>query len=42
MFKFIGDRLQDLFWISYILFIVFTPVVALGIFITGLYSTFFA
>lgn len=33
---------EDMFWILYILFIVLAPVVALGIFVTGLYTTFFA
>lgn len=34
--------LEDVFWISYILFIVLAPVVAAGIFVAGLYTTFFA
>lgn len=42
MFKFIGDRLEDLFWISYILFILLTPVIAICIFVGGLFVTFIA
>lgn len=33
---------EDVFWVSYILFIVLTPVVAVGIFVVGLYTTFLA
>lgn len=34
--------LEDVFWISYILFIVLAPVVAFGIFVVGLWTTFVA
>lgn len=33
---------EDVFWISYILFIVLTPLVAVSMFVVGLYLTFFA
>lgn len=33
---------EDVFWISYILFIVVTPVVAFGIFVVGMWTTFVA
>ena len=36
------DRfLEDVFWISYILFIVLAPVAAVALFITGMWTTFF-
>lgn len=31
---------EDVFYISYILFIVLTPIVAVGIFVGGLWATF--
>lgn len=40
--KKIDTFFEDVFWVSYILFIVLAPVVAVGIFVTGLYATFFA
>ena len=33
---------EDVFWISYILFIVLTPVAAVVLTAVGLYTTFFA
>lgn len=33
---------EDVFWISYILFMVLAPIVAVGIFIAGMWTTFFA
>lgn len=33
---------EDVFWVSYILFIVLAPIFAVSMFVFGLYTTFFA
>lgn len=40
--KKIETVLEDIFWVSYILFMILALVTAFGAFVVGLYSTFFA